>query len=88
MDLLGNVTHLPEKDATKVQKEASDGLKWLENNRMATKKEIEERRSSVEKICTPIIENFFKVNRVRHERLPSSSRGCFNEDFNTCFLKE
>lgn len=55
LDLLSSVKHLSEKDKEVVTKEASEGLKWLETNGNADKTQIDDKKSNIEKICSPVI---------------------------------
>lgn len=59
LDLLANLDLLSESDKEKVSKEANDGLKWLETNPGATKKQIDEKKLKVEKVCSPIMTNIY-----------------------------
>lgn len=55
LDLLGSVQHLSDKDKEVITKEANEGLKWLEKNGNANKQQIDDKKSSIEKTCSPII---------------------------------
>ncbi|KAL0280256.1 UNVERIFIED_CONTAM: hypothetical protein PYX00_001602 [Menopon gallinae] len=62
LDLLANLELLTEPERDKVSREANEGLRWLESNPAASKKEVDERKSRVEKVCSPIMTNIYTRN--------------------------
>ena len=73
LDLLGSVKHLSEKDGEIVSKEANEGLKWLESHIQADKKQIDERRGKIEKICGPIIQSLYSQSGTSRSDIQSST---------------
>jgi L1 cell adhesion molecule like protein len=51
---------LEEKEKVKVKKAVEEGLKWLDNNQLASKEEYEHQKEEIHKVINPIISKMYQ----------------------------